>query len=138
MIVKKYTDYLSEAIEIEGVESKLGNDYIELKKDLIENIEKTLNRYERKPVLNDLIEFLEDYKKGGKDSTLIDDLIEDRDIFDFYMKNQSDIDEILTKNNFFDNPPQKYNVYGLYSVVIEGTKESILMIIDILLNELGD
>jgi hypothetical protein len=61
---------------------------------------------------------------------MINKLVEDNDIFNFYLKFQSEIDELLNDTKYMDESPSNNNVFSLYDVVIDGTKQSILDILE--------
>ena len=124
--IEKYYSFLNEALNFDDFKSKLADENIELKKDLLDLIKETLE--ETKPEINaiDVQDFISDYIASGKDSNMIDKLIADNDIFNFYLKHQAEIDELLNVNEYLDKSPKENDVYSLYDVVIDGTKEAIL------------
>jgi len=127
MEIKKFTNYIVEKIDLTEIEGKIGDKYTELKTGLIELIEESLKGSSDDNVnMIDIENFIGDYISSGKDASMIDGVIEDNDIFNFYLKYQSDIDELLNNSKYMDNSPKHNNVYSLYDVVIDGTKEAIL------------
>ena len=131
MKLKKYTDFLvTEALDIEELKSSLKDDYIEIKKDLIDLIDASLKESKNDTYnMIDVNNFINDYISGGKESKMIDDLVEDNSIFNFYLKNQSDIDYLLNQSLYMQKPPIENDVYSLYDFVIDGTKQAILTIL---------
>lgn len=137
MIVRKYKDYLVESMKIEDISNKFSENYLELKTDLVEMIEDTLKESRNTDLrMTDFEDFITDYISSGKEAKLIDKLLEDNDIFNFYLKHQTDIDSFLYKDNkYMDETPVSHNVYSLYDVVIDGTKDSILEMLIIIQKE---
>lgn len=131
MKLKKYDDFLFEALDMEDIKLKLKGNYIELKKDLIDLIEETL-KGSKNDTFNmiDFDNFLNDYIASGKESRMIDFLVEDNDIFNFYLKNQSDIDHLLNETRYMDETPKSNDVYSLYDFIIDGTKQAVLKTIE--------
>ena len=127
MEIKKYTNYIVEKLDLKDIEERLGNKYSELKNGLITMIEDSLKGSKEDNVnMIDIENFIGDYISSGKDASMIDGVIEDNDIFNFYLKYQSDIDELLNDTKYMDLSPKHNNVYSLYDVVIDGTKQSVL------------
>jgi len=127
MEIKKFTNYIFEKIDLDDVKERIGNKYTELKSGLIELIEDSLKNNSNDNInMIDIENFISDYISSGKDANMIDGIIEDNDIFNFYLKYQSDIDELLNNSKYMDNSPKHNNVYSLYDVVIDGTKDAVL------------
>jgi hypothetical protein len=137
MIVRKYTEFLVEKLDIEDITGKFGDDYTELKTDLTEMIEETMKNTRNTELrMTDIEDFITDYISSGKDAKLIDKLIEDNDIFNFYLKHQSDIDKFLYEGSkYMDETPVEHNVYTLYDVIMDGTKQAILEILKVIQQE---
>lgn len=127
MQIRKYSSFLLEKLDIEDIKERLDDSYIDLKSELIEMIEETLKNIKNAEItMTDLEDFISDYISAGKDANMIDKLVEDNDIFNFYLKFQSEIDELLNETKYMDESPSDNNVFSLYDVVIDGTKQSIL------------
>jgi len=137
MEIKRYNSFLiKEDIDLDNLKMKLGEEYVELKFNLISMINTTLENISEENVkLNDIKTFIKDYISNGKESNTIEGLIEDNDIFNFYLKNQSDIDQLLNNIEYLDKSPKDNNVFSLYDIVIDGTKQAIFSILRILKNE---
>ena len=103
------------------------NRYDEVKEELKEMIEKSLNSTDESVYK----EFLRSYKKSPEDNQ-IEGLINDSDIYEFYLKWRNDVNDILLDINFFEDIPSEMAVYSLYDYIIVGTKRSIEEIIDML------
>ena len=128
MEIKKYSDFsINEKLDLEKLNNKLSDDYKDFKSDLIDFMETTLENTSDENVKNDdLLKFIDEYISKGKESNLLDGLIEDNDIFNFYLKHQSDIDELLNKSGYLDKSPKDNNVFSLYDIIMDGTKEAII------------
>ena len=138
MEVKKYNEfYIAENLDLDKLNAKLTEDYKDLKSDLIDIINDTMEETSDESIKNeDLLSFIDEYISKGKDANLLDGLIEDNDIFNFYLKHQSDIDELLNSSNYMDKTPKENNVFSLYDVIMDGTKESIIEVFKLLKKEL--
>ena len=138
MEVKKYNEfYIAENLDLDKLSAKLTEDYKDLKSDLIDIINDTMEETSDESIKNeDLLSFIDEYISKGKDSNLLDGLIEDNDIFNFYLKHQSDIDELLNSSKYMDKTPKENNVFSLYDVIMDGTKESIIEVFKLLKKEL--
>ena len=138
MEVKKYNDfYIIEKLNLDKLSGKLTEEYKDLKTDLIDIINDTLEETSDENVKNeDLLSFIDEYISKGKDANLLDGLIEDNDIFNFYLKHQSDIDELLNNSKYMDKSPKENNVFSLYDVIMDGTKEAIIEIFKLFKKEL--
>ena len=136
MKIEKFKNFLVEKLDYSDIESRLDSENIELKNDIIEMIEDSLKSSTETVNMIDLENFINDYISSGKDASMIDGLIEDNDIFNFYLKFQSEIDELLNNIDYMDKTPNENNVFSLYDVVIDGTKESILVILKKINDEL--
>lgn len=137
MKVKKYISYLNEALNLEELSNELSDNYIDLKNDILDMINTTLEESDVDNIdRNNLKDFIDDYLSDGKDAGMINELIEDNDIFNFYLKHQSDIDELLNDTGYMDKSPNQNDVFSLYDVIIDGTKQSILDILRIIETEI--
>ena len=138
MKIKNFTTYLTEDIDLTELEEEVGESFPELKMDLLDLINLTLE--ETSDIKNvkkeDLNDFFTNYITAGKDSEMIDQLVEDNDIFNFYLKHQSDFDELLNDTGYMEKTPQENNVFSLYDVVIDGTKQGIWNLIEIIQSDL--
>lgn len=126
MKIEKYNNFINEKLDFNDIRERLDDDYSELKNGLIEMIEESLKGSTEVVNMIDIENFIGDYISSGKDASMIDGIIEDNDIFNFYLKYQSDIDELLNDTKYMDKSPKENNVYSLYDVVIDGTKQSVL------------
>ena len=125
MIIKNYTDFLTEKLDLEKLNNKFTEEYKDLKTDLLDYMNETLEETSDENVKNeDLIRFIDEYVSTGKESNSLDGLIEDNDVFNFYLKHQSDIDELLNKTEYLSKPPVDNNVFSLYDIIMDGTKEA--------------
>lgn len=137
MKIQKYSNYITEKLDFKDIKQKIGNTYPELKTGIVEMIESTLkSTKEAEITMIDLEDFINDYISTGKDANMINKLIEDTDIFNFYLKYQTDVDEILNDKKYMDESPRSHDVFSLYDVIIDGTKQSILESLKIIRKEL--
>ena len=138
MEIKKYGNFLLETIDYEDINEKLKDkELIELKISLIESIENNIKVSENENVnLRDIENFVDDYLSSGKDANMIAELTDDNDIFNFYLKFQSEIDELLNDDGYMGKSPKENNVFGLYDIVIDGTKSAILSLLEDIKEEL--
>ena len=135
--IQKFNNYLVEKLDTQDIESRLGDKYSELKMGLVTMIEESLKTSQEDNInMIDIENFVTDYISSGKDASMIDGIIEDNDIFNFYLKYQSDIDELLNDTNYMDTTPKSNGVYGLYDIVIDGTKQSVLEALTMMRKEL--
>ena len=138
MKIKNFTTYLTEDIDLTELEEEVGESFTELKMDLLDLINQTLEETSdiKNVTKEDLNDFFTDYITAGKDAEMIDDLVEDNDIFNFYLKHQSDFDELLNDTGYMEQTPQQNNVFSLYDVTIDGTKQGIWNLIEIMQSDL--
>lgn len=133
--MKKFSDQyaylLYEALE-DKVADKISTDYLSLKKGILDLIENSLDSTEELVAVQN---FIHDYIEAPTNGTLID-FVEDNDIFDFYLKFQADVDQVCNNNGFFEKTPQENNLFGLYDIMIEGTRFAVLQIMKILEKEI--
>lgn len=120
-------DELSVNKGIKELENKIGNNFVSLKRGILDLIDKKFNGDETK-VQN----FMNTYVDPNSDE-ILEGLIEDADIFDFYLKMQSDVDQILLDNNYYDDPPE---VESLYDYVIDGTFDAVVYCMEEMLKEM--
>lgn len=136
MKITNYTQYINEALNIKKIKSDLSDTYSDLKNELIDLINNTLEESDKEVKKTDLNNFFNEYITSGKNNDMIDSLIEDNDIFNFYLKYQSDFDSILNETGYMEKTPKQNNVYSLYDVIIDGTKQGIWDLIEIMQSEL--
>lgn len=106
----------------EDLVDSLSEDNRELKSDVLELIENTIQTDSKEA----LREFIESYLK---DSSKIEGFINDADIYDFYLKYSDSIDAILESIDYFSRVPKEDNIFGVYQYVIESTKQSMIKIL---------
>lgn len=133
MKIEKFKDFLFESKDISDLKSKLSSEFKSLKINILEKINKTVG--DEKNIV-DIETFISDYISTGKESTLINDFVDDNDIFNFYISNQTDIDKHLIESGYLNTSPKKHNVFSLYDVVIDGTKQTVLDMVSTLNVEL--
>ena len=136
MKIEKFKNFLVERLDYSDIEDRLDAEYNELKVEIVKMIEDSLKGATETVNMIDIENFISDYISSGKDANMIDGLIEDNDIFNFYLKHQSSIDELLNDSGYMGESPTTNNVFSLYDVVIDGTKDSILVILNRLSDEL--
>ncbi|MFW6225978.1 MAG: hypothetical protein ACOC3V_03390 [bacterium] len=136
MKIERFKNFLVEKLDYSDIEERIDDDFSEIKVDIINMIEDSLKGATESVNMIDVENFISDYISSGKDANMIDGLIEDNDIFNFYLKFQSDIDELLNDSGYMEKSPKDNNVFSLYDVVIDGTKESILLILNKINDEL--
>ena len=112
---------------IKELENKIGNEYVSLKRGILDLIDKKFNGDETK-VKN----FMKTYVDPNSEE-ILEGLIEDADLLDFYFKMQSDVDQILLDNNYYDDPPE---VESLYDYVIDGTFDAVVYCMEEMIKEL--
>jgi len=127
---EKYYDLIHEDLEAKFGE-KIDQEYISLKRGLLDLIEKSINTDELVDVQNFINGFIENPDEGK-----LEEFVEDGDIFNFYLKYQTDIDDICNDNDFFNDSPVSINVFSLYDYVIEGTKFGVVECMKILEQEM--
>jgi hypothetical protein len=137
MEIKKFNTYLNEAIDLDEIYENIGESFTELKKDLIDLINNTLESSDIKNVSKeDLNDFITNYITAGKNVDMIDELVEDNDIFNFYLKHQSDFDELLNDTGYMSKSPEENGVFSLYDVIIDGTKQGIMNLMEIIQSDI--
>jgi hypothetical protein len=138
MKIEKFTVFINEALDFNDIRSNIKNTYSEIKIELIDKIENSLKEIKKENEINiiDVEDFIKDYISNGKESNLFDDLINDNDLFNFYLKYQSDIDKLLNEKKYMDKSPKEHNIFSLYDVIIDGTKQAILELILMLNKEI--
>ena len=115
-MIKKYKQFL--LLEEDENKSEISQ---EIKDELKSMIEKTIEKNKKNEEFNSFIKrFINE-----PDDVKIEGLINDGDIHDFYLKRRNDIDPILNNINFYNNPPSKLNVVGLYQYTVIGTQKAI-------------
>lgn len=124
--VLKYHNFLNEDLSDE-LSQKLFNDYVSLKRGILDLVEKTVDNPTE---LINVQNFISDYINEDTEETIIE-FVEDAEIYDFYLKYQIDIDEILDKEvDFFSKNPKEEGIFSLYDYVIIGTKEAVKLALE--------
>ena len=137
MKLQRFSSYIVEKMDFKDIEQKMGDSYKELKNGLIEKIKETLeSTKEANLTITDVEDFIADYLSTGKEANMINGVIEDNDIFNFYLKYQSDIDELLNDKGYMDESPKSHEVFSLYDVIIDGTKQSIIESLKLIQSEI--
>lgn len=127
MKIIRYNNFLNEKLDFDDIKTRLGDEYSDLKNDLVNMINDSLKDNTETVNMIDIENFIGDYISSGKDAVMIDRLIEDNDVFNFYLKHQTEIDELLVNSKFMEKTPEENNVFGLYDILIDGTKQAILV-----------
>ena len=130
MKLKRYNNFIFEMNEIETDEKVDVARFDDIKSEVKEFIEKSVNSTDEKMVSD----FIETYVRNP-DETEIEGLINDSEVYDFYLKFRNDIDEILSNINFYDEIPSEMNSFSLYDYVIRGTKKAIEEIVSMISEE---
>jgi hypothetical protein len=134
MNIKTFSQYkLNENLD-DQLKDKLSDKYLSLKRDVLLLIDGTLDDNQKKEMVN-VQNFLADIEKNGVDNIKINGFIEDSDIQNFYLKHKDDVDLLLKDKGYF-NGKTALNVYGLYDIMINGTKKAVQYIIEILNDEI--
>lgn len=119
MNIIKYKDYNKRILEkLENELSSL-NEFEELTNDVVDKINDTIENSG-----GEFNTFVSSYNKSPEDFNILG-LTNDSDIYDFYLKYRNDIDEILEMMGYFDEVPSENNVFGLYDIIIDGSKRVI-------------
>jgi imidazoleglycerol phosphate dehydratase HisB len=130
MKIKRYNNFLFEMNEIETGEKVDVARFDDIKSEIKEFIEKSINSTDEEMVSD----FIDSYVRNP-DETEIEGLINDSEVYDFYLKYRNDIDEILSNINFYDEIPSEMNSFSLYDYVIRGTKKAIEEIVSMISQE---
>lgn len=130
MKIKKFNNYIKESVVTDNLIGSLPEDYKEIQQDILEHIDETLIDINDEYKLSDLKSFLDSYIIDGKDSDKINGLIEDTDISNFYHNHHAIIDKFLNDDGYLDKSPIDNNSYGLHDIMIDGTKYTILKMIE--------
>jgi hypothetical protein len=130
MKIKRYKNFLFEMNEIETGEKVDVARFDDIKSEIKEFIEKSINSTDEEMVSD----FIDSYVRNP-DETEIEGLINDSEVYDFYLKYRNDIDEILSNINFYDEIPSEMNSFSLYDYVIRGTKKAIEEIVSMISQE---
>lgn len=133
MKIERYGHFLTEKKDTDDLKSKLSSDYKSMKVEIINMIESTIGT-DKNAI--DIEDFINDYISSGKESSSLNQFIEDNDIFNFYISYQGDIDKFLNSNGYLKESPKSHNVFSLYDVVIDGTKQCVLEMIELIQTEL--
>jgi hypothetical protein len=118
--MNKFSLLIKENIDTK-YQDKLSDDYKNLKRSLLQSIDKTIENDN----IKNIKEFIDDIIDTKEVSKLLD-LTEETDIINFYLKFQNDIDEICLNEKYFDKIPSENNIVGLNDFVIQGTKFIII------------
>lgn len=137
MKIQKFSNYVNEKMDFKDIEERMGDDYKDLKNGIVDKIKDTLeSTKEANLTITDVEDFISDYLSVGKEANMINGVIEDNDVFNFYLKYQTDIDQLLNDKGYMDESPKKHNVFSLYDVIIDGTKQSIIESIKLIQKEI--
>lgn len=126
MKIRKFNESL-----LEDLKDKLGEDYKDMKEELITSIEESISSSDMDLVSDFINSFIND-----PETTTIEGLSNDSDIYEFYLKFTNDIDEILQKKGFFDDSPSSKGKLGLYDYLVEGSRVAIKEIMLIIKEEI--
>jgi len=117
-MIKKFKQY-NESLS-QNILDKLSSDVRDLKIELLDMIEKSLNSSDIDVIKN----FIDSFPTDDSES-VIEGLVNDSDIYEFYLKYTDSIDEVLNKADFFKDSPSKYTIVGLYDYLVYGTRKAI-------------
>ena len=106
-MIKRFSQY-NESLS-QDLDTKISDEYKELKSELLDLIEKSVNSSDM-DVVN---EFIDSFLQDDSES-VIEGLVNDSDVYEFYLKHTDSIDEILNDGGFFDKSTKEYGVVGLY------------------------
>lgn len=124
--MKKFTQ-INETL-LTSLENKIESDvFLDIKKAIIEMLEKTTNSDDVKVAKT----FVNSYLENDESNYLIG-FVNDADIYDFYIKYIDVIDQILLEDVFFEKSPSDLGVQSVYRYIIVSTKTAVVK----LLNEL--
>jgi hypothetical protein len=124
MKLSRFQEYLFEAEEPKVKDESI---YTDIKNDIQEMIEKSLNTSDEKTSADFISAFLRD-----SDKTKIEGLINDSDIYEFYLKYRNDIDQLLSEINFYEEKPTSLDCFSLYDYIIVGTNKAIRKVIEMM------
>lgn len=124
---KQYNESLSQDLE-----SKISEDFKDLKLSLLDLIEKSVNSSDMEVVTEFINSFLEDDSES-----VIEGLVNDSDVYEFYLKHTDEIDEILNDGEFFESSPKEHGVVGLYDYMVYGTTKAVKNAVNRIKNDIG-
>lgn len=122
MEIKKFNSF-NESLK-DDLSSKLDNKFKDVKSELIDMIEKSLETSDSKT--------FEDFTSAiirNPEESKIEGLINDSDVYEFYLKYRNDIDECLTDVKYYDEIPSENNIFGLYDYIVKGTNRAVIELI---------
>lgn len=117
MKIKKYTKFVNEDL---STEITISDEYKDIKTNLIEIVEKSVEKPSLEVLKKTLTNYISDI-----DENPIEGLVNDSDVYEFYLKWRNDIDNILTDIEFYDKRPSSMDVFGLYDYIVIGTKNAV-------------
>jgi hypothetical protein len=82
----------------------------------------------------DYKQLLDNYIQNPEDVN-IEGLINDSDIYDFYIKHRTEIDALLNTLGFYGETPESIGSFGLYDLVVTGTRRAIDEVVRMLMEE---
>lgn len=109
----------------EDLSTKISDEFKEIKSDLLDMIETSVNSNDM-DVVN---EFIESFLQDDSES-VIEGLVNDSDVYEFYLKHTESIDEILNDGDFFSVSPEEQGVVGLYDYMVYGTRKAVTNIVN--------
>lgn len=121
--VKKYLDFVNESEEISNKDT---SSYDNLKDDVKEKIENTIEKNG-----GEFKSFIDKFKQNPED-VKIEGLINDDQLYDFWLKYENEIDEILNQVNFFDKSPKDLKIIGVYKYIMVSVQQAIEEIVKML------
>lgn len=130
MKLKKYNQFINESLS-EEVSEDLSEDYKDIKSDLIDLIEESVNSTDIELIKDFVESFLRD-----PDATNIEGLINDSDVYDFYLKYTDDIDSILNDIDYFSKSPQENGIIGVYDYIVFSTRTAVEEVVKMIQSDL--
>jgi len=127
--IKRYNQY-NESLS-QDLKAKLSDEYKDIKLDILDMIEKSLNSSDIEVVAKFISSYLEEDSES-----VIEGLVNDSDIYEFYLKHTDSIDEILLNKKFFEKSPLESSVTGLYSYLVYGTTNGVKSIVNLIKKDL--
>lgn len=116
----------------QDLDTKISDEYKDLKSELLDLIEKSVNSSDMR-VVN---EFIDSFLQDDSES-VIEGLVNDSDVYEFYLKHTDSIDEILNDGNFFDTSAKEHGVFGLYDYMVYGTRKAVKNAVNRIKNEIS-
>lgn len=129
-MIKKFSQY-NESLS-QDLTSKISDDYKDLKTELLNLIEKSVNSSDM-DVVN---EFIDSFLQDDSES-VIEGLVNDSDVYEFYLKYTDSIDEILNAGDFFEISAKEHGVIGLYDYMVYGTNKAVKNAVNRIKNEIS-